>query len=413
MNLSATEIRVLGCLMEKQRTTPDQYPLSLNALRLACNQSTNRDPVVQYDEAILRDALHRLERRGWVRLASGAGSRAAKYRHLLAEALPLGEDEHAVMCVLMLRGPQTPGELKQRTERMHPFADLGAVHATLEQLIARELVACQGRRPGQKEDRYAQLLSEDADAEQRAGVTVAGDAGGSSVGVAGAGPGGAGGSGVLAGGGGSSMIAGSESGSVSDVGSSGVIGALSGVVAGSMPGGVADVESGGVSGSGANPTGEAPGPTGFAPTPGDVHDLGAGTVMPTASHALGAPAAPGMTAPAGSALAALQKRVLRLEQEVAELRATLGGRGGFGERGGSLPDAREEAAHGEREPGGPGDREEPERGLSGHGEEREELEPGEHGSAGPGERDRTTVTLAGGQTHASAWPGRPNGSAQS
>jgi len=155
---------VLGCLLEKQRTTPDQYPLSLNALRLACNQSTNRDPVVEYDEAILRDALHRLERRGYTRFASGAGSRTPKYRHLLAEALPMEPDEQAVMCVLMLRGPQTPGELKQRAERMHSFADLGAVHVTLERLIARELVAGLGRRPGQKEDRYVQLL-QDADAQ--------------------------------------------------------------------------------------------------------------------------------------------------------------------------------------------------------------------------------------------------------
>ena len=163
MNLSASEIRVLGCLLEKQRTTPDQYPLSLNALRLACNQSTNRDPVVEYDDAVLRDALHRLERRGYTRYASGAGSRTPKYRHLLAEALPMAEDEQAVMCVLMLRGPQTPGELKQRADRMHAFADLGAVHETLERLIARELVACLGRRPGQKEDRYAQLLQDAED----------------------------------------------------------------------------------------------------------------------------------------------------------------------------------------------------------------------------------------------------------
>jgi uncharacterized protein YceH (UPF0502 family) len=164
MNLSASEIRVLGCLLEKQRTTPDQYPLSLNALRLACNQSTNRDPVVDYDDAVLRDALHRLERRGYTRFASGAGSRTPKYRHLLAEALPMAEDEQAVMSVLMLRGPQTPGELKQRAERMHSFADLGAVHETLERLIARALVGCLGRRPGQKEDRYAQLLA-DADSD--------------------------------------------------------------------------------------------------------------------------------------------------------------------------------------------------------------------------------------------------------
>jgi uncharacterized protein len=161
VNLSATETRVLGCLLEKQRTTPDMYPLSLNALRLACNQSTNRDPVVEYDDAILRDALHHLERRGFTRLASGR--RAPKYRHLLAEALPMAEDEQAVMCVLMLRGPQTPGELKQRTERMHPFADLSAVHETLSRLIDRELAACLERRPGQKEDRYTQLLQENAE----------------------------------------------------------------------------------------------------------------------------------------------------------------------------------------------------------------------------------------------------------
>ena len=109
---------MLGCLLEKQRTTPDAYPLSLNALRLACNQSTNRDPVVDYDDAIMRDALHRLERRGFTRLASGAGSRAPKYRHLLAEALPMDAGEQAVMCVLMLRGPQTPGRA-QAAHRAH------------------------------------------------------------------------------------------------------------------------------------------------------------------------------------------------------------------------------------------------------------------------------------------------------
>jgi hypothetical protein len=150
-------------MLEKQLTTPDVYPLTLNSLRLACNQSTNRDPVVEYDDEVLRDAMHRLERRGYARLASGRGSRAPKYRHLLAEALPLTGDEHAVMCVLMLRGPQTPGELKQRGERMHAFADLDAVHDTLERLIARELVARLERRPGQKEERYGHLLSEDFD----------------------------------------------------------------------------------------------------------------------------------------------------------------------------------------------------------------------------------------------------------
>jgi uncharacterized protein YceH (UPF0502 family) len=162
MNLSASETRVLGCMLEKQLTTPDIYPLTLNSLRLACNQSTNRDPVVEYDDAILRDALHHLERRGFTRLASGRG-RAPKYRHLLAEALPMTGDEQAVMSVLMLRGPQTPGELKQRAERMHSFAELATVHETLDRLIARGLVACLERRPGQKEDRYAQLLEQDAE----------------------------------------------------------------------------------------------------------------------------------------------------------------------------------------------------------------------------------------------------------
>ena len=161
VDLSPSEIRVLGCLLEKQRTTPDAYPLSLNALRLACNQATNRDPVTEYDEAVIRDALHRLSRRRWARLASGAGSRAPKYRHLLDEALGLPEDELAVLCVLMLRGAQTPGELKQRTERLHPLADLPAVLDALERLIGRELAARLPRRPGQKEERYTHLLGED------------------------------------------------------------------------------------------------------------------------------------------------------------------------------------------------------------------------------------------------------------
>jgi uncharacterized protein len=158
----AVEIRVLGCLIEKQRTTPDAYPLSLNALRLACNQSTNRTPVVDYDEPAIRDALQRTYRRGWTRLASGHGSRAAKYRHLLDEALGLAPDELALLGVLMLRGAQTPGELKQRSERLHRFDDLAAVEAALARLIARGHVAQLPRQPGQKEERYAQLLGGDA-----------------------------------------------------------------------------------------------------------------------------------------------------------------------------------------------------------------------------------------------------------
>jgi uncharacterized protein YceH (UPF0502 family) len=154
----AVEIRVLGCLIEKQRTTPDAYPLSLNALRLACNQSTNRNPVVDYDESAIKDALQRTYRRGWTRLTSGHGSRAAKYRHLLDEALGLAPDELALLGVLMLRGAQTPGELKQRSERLHRFDDLAAVEATLESLIARGHAAQLPRQPGQKEERYRQLL---------------------------------------------------------------------------------------------------------------------------------------------------------------------------------------------------------------------------------------------------------------
>jgi uncharacterized protein YceH (UPF0502 family) len=175
MDLDPAEIRVLGCLLEKQRTTPDAYPLSINALRLACNQATNRDPVVDYDEATIRAALHRLGRRRWTRLASGAGSRAAKYRHLLDDALPLDRGEHAVICVLMLRGPQTPGELKQRTERMHSFGDLAALRVTLDRLIERGLVRRLDRRPGHKEERYLQLLG-DPDAEEPSAVVDIGGA---------------------------------------------------------------------------------------------------------------------------------------------------------------------------------------------------------------------------------------------
>jgi uncharacterized protein YceH (UPF0502 family) len=158
----AVEIRVVACLVEKQRTTPDVYPLSLNSLRLACNQSTSRDPVVDYNEATVSEALRRTALRGWTRLTSGAGSRARKYRHLLGEALGVDEAEQAVLAVLMLRGAQTPGELKQRTERYQGgFADLAAVSEVLERLIGRGFVIRHPRRPGQKEDRYEQVLGGD------------------------------------------------------------------------------------------------------------------------------------------------------------------------------------------------------------------------------------------------------------
>jgi len=158
MEPDAVELRVVGCLVEKQRTTPDTYPLSLNALRLACNQSTNRDPVVSYDEATVVEALRRLALRGWTRLASGAGSRARKYRHLLPEAIGVDDGELSLLAVLMLRGPQTPGELKGRSDRLHRFDDLAAVQETLERLVEREYVARHPRRPGQKEERYEQVL---------------------------------------------------------------------------------------------------------------------------------------------------------------------------------------------------------------------------------------------------------------
>lgn len=158
MEPDAVEIRVLGCLVEKQHTTPDVYPLSLNSLKLACNQATNRDPVVDYDEATVVEALRRLALRGWTRLASGAGSRARKYRHLLGDTFGIEDAEISLLAVLMLRGPQTPGELKQRGQRLHVFADLAAVQETLDALVERGLIARHERRPGQKEDRYEQLL---------------------------------------------------------------------------------------------------------------------------------------------------------------------------------------------------------------------------------------------------------------
>jgi len=161
-DLSPAELRVLGSLLEKQRTTPDAYPLTLNALRAACNQATNRDPVVHYDEETIRNALHQLGRRRWTRLASGHGSRAAKYRHLLEEELRVGREEQALLAVLMLRGAQTPGELLQRTERLYHFGTAEELHATLERLIEREMVVRLSRRAGQREERYAHLLGGEA-----------------------------------------------------------------------------------------------------------------------------------------------------------------------------------------------------------------------------------------------------------
>lgn len=159
--LTPPEQRVLGALIEKRWTTPDQYPLSLNSLRLACNQLTNRDPVTQYDEATVRDAAQRLARYGLTRLASGHGSRSVKYRHLAEEALSLNREELAVLAVLLLRGPQTPGEIKGRTERMATLGSLADVERVLGVLSERGYARRLARRPGQKEDRYEQLMGEE------------------------------------------------------------------------------------------------------------------------------------------------------------------------------------------------------------------------------------------------------------
>jgi uncharacterized protein YceH (UPF0502 family) len=169
--LTEVEQRVLGCLIEKRWTTPDQYPLSLNALRLACNQSTNRDPVTGYDEGQVRDAAQRLSKYGLARLASGHGSRATKYRHLAEEGLGLDREQLAVLAVLLLRGPQTPGELKMRSERMAHLASLADVERVLAELGDKGYAERLGRRPGQKEDRFRHLLGGDG-----AGTPAAGPA---------------------------------------------------------------------------------------------------------------------------------------------------------------------------------------------------------------------------------------------
>jgi hypothetical protein len=164
--LTDVEQRVLGCLIEKRWTTPDQYPLSVNSLRLACNQSTNRDPVTSYTEDQVFQAAQRLSKYGLVRLASGHSSRATKYRHLAEEGLGLDREQLAVLCVLLLRGPQTPGELKQRSDRLVAAPlHLDDVERVLGELAQRGYATNLGRRPGQKEDRHAQLLGGDAPQE--------------------------------------------------------------------------------------------------------------------------------------------------------------------------------------------------------------------------------------------------------
>jgi uncharacterized protein len=161
--LNENEVRVLGALVEKDITTPDYYPLTLNALVNACNQKSNRDPVVSLNDEAVRQALHSLNEKGLAGTASTADSRVPKYEHRMQEGFNFTRRETALMCVLMLRGPQTPGELRGRTERMHRFEDLTDVQLTLQKLMTREepLVKVLPRQPGTKEARYAHLLSGD------------------------------------------------------------------------------------------------------------------------------------------------------------------------------------------------------------------------------------------------------------
>jgi uncharacterized protein YceH (UPF0502 family) len=159
--LNAAQARVLGALMEKETTTPDYYPLSLNALANACNQRSNREPVMDLTEDEVRDALAGLQEHRLAGPARGADSRVTKYEHWLGEAFNFSRAETALLCVLLLRGPQTPGELRGRTERIHKFVEIGDVLGGLQRLMERTpaLVAVLARQPGTKESRYAHLLS--------------------------------------------------------------------------------------------------------------------------------------------------------------------------------------------------------------------------------------------------------------
>src|SRR5262249_10938249 len=159
MQLSAVEVRILGALVEKEATTPDNYPLSLNALTNACNQTSNRDPVMDLDETAVRNAVNSLRQQSLVRAIQHSGSRVMKFQHLINERLDLDAPALGVMCVLMLRGPQTSGEIRGRTNRLAEFASVADVETVLESLNGRGLVVQLARRPGQKEARYAHLLS--------------------------------------------------------------------------------------------------------------------------------------------------------------------------------------------------------------------------------------------------------------
>ena len=161
MELTPVETRVLGCFLEKERTTPDSYPLTLNSLLLACNQSTNRDPVMTLNEREIEEALDGLRQKKLATVIFGGGSRVQKYRHILPDTYNFSPQEYALLCVLLLRGPQTLGELRGRTERLASFPQLSDVEGTLAGLAeaGEPLVRLLPQRPGQKERRYVQLLS--------------------------------------------------------------------------------------------------------------------------------------------------------------------------------------------------------------------------------------------------------------
>lgn len=183
-HLDQTEIRILGALIEKQLTTPEYYPLTLNALINACNQKNNRDPVVSFDEKTVSDALERLRDRNLAYIFYGSTSRVPKYKHMMPNVYQLEPAETAIMAVLMLRGPQTPGELRTRTERLYGFPSLGEVQESLDRLMRRDdpLVVKLERLQGHKEARFAHLLSGEIDVDALAAAVAspqvrAGDAG--------------------------------------------------------------------------------------------------------------------------------------------------------------------------------------------------------------------------------------------
>jgi len=175
IHLTPCEIRVIGCLLEKQRTTPEHYPLSLNALTSACNQKSSRDPVLDLDEATVQDTVDALMKKHYVTDRSGFGSRVTKYQQRFCNTefgtLKFSEQETGIICVLMLRGPQTPGELRTRTDRLCKFRDVGEVESVLDQLMLRDdgpFVAKLPREPGKRESRYAHLFGDATERQEMA-----------------------------------------------------------------------------------------------------------------------------------------------------------------------------------------------------------------------------------------------------